>query len=601
MKLENPHLDHFPSLVAMFFDRAERGGDDPFLWRKADRAWHPLSWRQVANQVAALAHNLRELGLKEGDRVVLVSENRPEWCIADLGIMAAGCITVPTYTTNTERDHQHILDNSGAKAVIVSTAKLARTLMPAVMRSEAHIVITMESLRVGQQGEVSVHDWAPLVEGGEAYIEETKARGLGVQREDTACLIYTSGTGGAPRGVMQHHGAILHNAAGAAEVLVNDFGIGDEEVFLSFLPLSHAYEHSGGQFLPIMVGAQIYYSEGLEKLVSNIEETRPTIMGVVPRRFEVIRARMIKAVEKQGKLANWMLNQALRVGEKDYERRMGLLDRPVDLILDKLFRPKIGKRFGGRMKALVSGGAPLNPEIGVFFHSIGLTLLQGYGQTEAGPVISCNRPSAGIKMDTVGPPLMNTEVRIADDGEILVRGELVMKGYWRNQAETERVLVDDWLHTGDIGHIDDKGRIVITDRKKDLIVNDKGDNVSPQRVEGMLTLQPEILQAMVYGDKRPHLVAILVPDPEWAAEWAEAEGLPKDMKLLREHEKFRTAIRAAIDRVNGQLSVIEKVRKFDFADEAFGIENEQMTPSMKIRRHVLRQVYEDKIAALYKG
>ncbi|MFC3786963.1 long-chain acyl-CoA synthetase [Sphingopyxis italica] len=601
MKLENPHLDHFPSLVAMFFDRAERGGEDPFLWRKADRAWHPLSWRQVANQVAALAHNLRELGLKEGDRVVLVSENRPEWCIADLGIMAAGCITVPTYTTNTERDHQHILDNSGAKAVIVSTAKLARTLMPAVMRSEAHIVITMESLRVGQQGEVSVHDWAPLVEGGQAYLEETKARGLGVKREDTACLIYTSGTGGAPRGVMQHHGAILHNAAGAAEVLVNDFGIGDEEVFLSFLPLSHAYEHSGGQFLPIMVGAQIYYSEGLEKLVSNIEETRPTIMVVVPRLFEVIRARMIKAVEKQGRLANWMLNQALRVGEKDYERRMGLLDRPVDLILDKLFRPKIGKRFGGRMKALVSGGAPLNPEIGVFFHSIGLTLLQGYGQTEAGPVISCNRPSAGIKMDTVGPPLMNTEVRIADDGEILVRGELVMKGYWRNQAETERVLVDDWLHTGDIGHIDDKGRIVITDRKKDLIVNDKGDNVSPQRVEGMLTLQPEILQAMVYGDKRPHLVAILVPDPEWAAEWAEAEGLPKDMKLLREHEKFRTAIRAAIDRVNGQLSVIEKVRKFDFADEAFGIENEQMTPSMKIRRHVLRQVYEDKIAALYKG
>lgn len=601
MKLENPHLDHFPSLVAMFFDRAGKGGEDPFLWRKADRAWQPLSWRQVANQVAALAHNLREMGLKDGDRVVLVSENRPEWCIADLGIMAAGCITVPTYTTNTERDHQHILDNSGARAVIVSTAKLARTLMPAVMRSDANIVISMESLRVGQQGDVTVHDWDGLVQGGEAWLAEAQARGAAMKREDTACLIYTSGTGGAPRGVMQHHGAILHNAAGAAEVLVNDFGIGDEEVFLSFLPLSHAYEHSGGQFLPIMVGAQIYYSEGLEKLVSNIEETRPTIMVVVPRLFEVIRARMIKSVEKQGKLANWMLGQALRVGEKDYERRMGVLDRPVDLILDKLFRPKIQKRFGGRMKALVSGGAPLNPEIGVFFHSIGLTLLQGYGQTEAGPVISCNRPSAGIKMDTVGPPLMNTEVRIADDGEILVRGELVMNGYWRNDAETARVLVDGWLHTGDIGHIDDKGRIVITDRKKDLIVNDKGDNVSPQRVEGMLTLQPEILQAMVYGDKRPHLVGILVPDPEWMTEWAEAEGLPKDPMLLREHEIFRTALRAAVDRVNGQLSVIEKVRKFDLADEPFTIENEQMTPSMKIRRHVLREVYADKIAALYKA
>ncbi|MBL0768366.1 long-chain fatty acid--CoA ligase [Sphingopyxis sp. DHUNG17] len=601
MKLENPHLDHFPSLVAMFFDRAEKGGDSPFLWRKADRAWQPLSWNEVANQVAALAHNLRKLGLKEGDRVVLVSENRPEFCIADLGIMAAGCVTVPTYTTNTERDHQHILDNSGARAVIVSTAKLARVLMPAVMRSDAKLVISMEPLRVGQQGDVEICDWAPLVTDGATYVEETKARGLGVKRDDLACLIYTSGTGGAPRGVMQHHGAILHNAAGAAEVLVNDFGIGEEEVFLSFLPLSHAYEHSGGQFLPIMVGAQIYYSEGLEKLVANIEETRPTIMVVVPRLFEVIRARMIKALEKQGKLANWMLAQALRVGEKDYERRMGVLDRPVDMLLNRLFRPKIQKRFGGRMKALVSGGAPLNPEIGVFFHSIGLTLLQGYGQTEAGPVISCNRPKTGLKMDTVGPPLMNTEVRIADDGEICVRGELVMKGYWRNEAETQRVLVDGWLHTGDIGHVDEAGRIVITDRKKDLIVNDKGDNVSPQRVEGMLTLQPEILQAMVYGDKRPHLVGILVPDPEWASEWAEEQGLPKDMKLLREHEKFRAAVRAAVDRVNGQLSVIEKVRKFDFADEPFTIENEQMTPSMKIRRHVLRQVYEEKIASLYKA
>src|SRR5690606_3993089 len=232
MKLENPHLDHFPSLVAMFFDRAARGGDDPFLWRKVDRAWHPLSWRQVAHQVAALAHNLRELGLKEGDRVVLVSENRPEFCIADLGIMAAGCITVPTYTTNTERDHQHILDNSGARAVIVSTAKLARALMPAVLRSNANIVISMEPLRVGQQGDVRWLDWDPLGGGGEARLEAARARGLAMKREDLACLIYTGGTGGAPRGVMQHHGAILHNGAGAAEILVNDFGIGDEEVFL---------------------------------------------------------------------------------------------------------------------------------------------------------------------------------------------------------------------------------------------------------------------------------------------------------------------------------------------------------------------------------
>jgi long-chain acyl-CoA synthetase len=593
-------IDGFPNLVSLFFTRAEEGGDSPFLGHKSDREWVTQSWRSVAGQVAALADSLIKLGLHPGDRVVLVSENRPEWLIADIGIMAAGCVTVPTYTTNTERDHQHILDNSGARAVIVSTAKLARTVMPAALRANVEFVVVMEDLRTAQQGDVRLIDWSTLVQDGEGKVAEAVARARTVRRGDLACLIYTSGTGGAPRGVQQHHGAILHNVEGAAEILDQDFGLGDE-VFLSFLPLSHAYEHTGGQYLPISVGAQIYYAEGLEKLVSNIEEVRPTIMVVVPRLFEVIRARMLKAVEKQGKAANFLLAQALKLGAKDYEHGLSVFDRPMNMVVDRLFRPKIAKRFGGRMKAMVAGGAPLNPEIGVFFHSIGLTLLQGYGQTEAGPVISCNRPRVGLKMDTVGPPLKNTEVRIAADGEICVRGELVMHGYWRNEAETARVLVDGWLLTGDIGHIDDQGRIVITDRKKDIIVNDKGDNVSPQRVEGMLTLQPEIQQAMVHGDKRPHLVGIIVPDPEWALDWAKAAGLPTDMNLLQQHASFRTAVREAVDRVNQQLSVIEKVRKFEFADEPFTIENEQMTPSLKIRRHVLNTIYADRIASMYKA
>jgi long-chain acyl-CoA synthetase len=603
-------IDGYPNLVSLFYARVAEGGDTPFLWRKSDRVWTSQSWREIGEQVAALAASLRAAGLNAGDRVVLVAENRPEWFVADLGIMAAGCVTVPTYTTNTERDHQHILDNSGARAVIVSTAKLTRNVMPAALRSPVEFVVVMEEMRMGQQGDVRVVDWAAMTADGAQHVAATIERAATVRRGDLACLIYTSGTGGAPRGVRQHHGAILHNVEGAAAIVDEDFGIADE-VFLSFLPLSHAYEHSGGQFLPLIMGGQIYYSEGLEKLVSNIEEVRPTIMVVVPRLFEVIRARMLKAVEKQGKAANFFLRQALRIGAKDYAGKVPLWDRPLDMVVDRLFRPKIQTRFGGRMKALVSGGAPLNPDIGIFFHSIGLTLLQGYGQTESGPIISCNRPSVGLRMDTVGPPLKNTEVRIAEDGEILVRGELVMHGYWNNEAETARVLKHDpaeagaakgpWLHTGDIGVIDEAGRIKITDRKKDIIVNDKGDNVSPQRVEGMLTLQPEILQAMVHGDKRPHIVGIIVPDPEWACEWAKAAGLPCDVTLLQQHDKFRSAVRAAVDRVNADLSVIEKVRKFDFADEPFTIENEQMTPSLKIRRHVLNQVYADKIGALYKS
>jgi long-chain acyl-CoA synthetase len=246
-------------------------------------------------------------------------------------------------------------------------------------------------------------------------------------------------------------------------------------------------------------------------------------------------------------------------------------------------RKKVRAKVGGRVKAWVSGGAPLNPEVGIFFQSLGITFLQGYGQTEAGPVISCNRPSAGIRLDTVGVPVKNTEVRFADDGEITVRGENVMHGYWRNPDETARVLNDGWLATGDVGHFDEKGRIVITDRKKDLIVNDKGDNIAPQRVEGMLTLQAEIAQAMVYGDRRPHMVALLVPD----AEIASAPDL---------HQRLQRAV----DRVNADLSVIERIRRFIVADEPFSIENEQLTPSMKIRRHVIGKAYGERLDGLYR-
>jgi long-chain acyl-CoA synthetase len=591
-------FERFPNLVAMFFARARELGDAPFLLAKHDDAWVPISWAAAAKTVAALAAGLNALGLGRGDRIVLVSENRPEWCLSDLAIMAAGCVTVPTYTTNTTRDHAHILENAEAAAVIVSTAKLSHALLPAVLRSSScRHLIGIEPLRAGQQsGTIDFHDWHALA--ATPADVETCAAAADFARGDLACIIYTSGTGGAPRGVRHHHGAILHNVGGCIDIIANDFGWGDE-AFLSFLPLSHAYEHSGGQYLPIGLGGRIYYAESLEKLAANIEEVRPTIMVVVPRLFEVLRARMAKTVAKKGRAANFLLARALSVGRRATEGRAAFWDRPMDLILSRTLRPQVQAKFGGRLKAMVSGGAPLNPEVGLFFQSLGVMLLQGYGQTESGPVISCNRPGAGIAMDTVGPPLKDTEVRIAEDGEILVRGELVMHGYWRNEVETARVLVDGWLHTGDVGHLDAKGRIVITDRKKDLIVNDKGDNVAPQKVEGMLTVQPEIGQAMVTGDRRPYLVGLVVPDPEWAGEWARENAA--DPETLAANPAFQRAIMGAVDRVNAELSVIEKVRRVAIADEAFGIDNEQLTPSMKIRRHKIREVYGARLDALYRG
>ena len=592
-----------PNLVSLFLARADMRGDKPFLSAKHGGAWQSLSWAEVARQVCVMAQALRGIGLEDGDRVMLVAENRPEWCIADLAVMAAGCISVPAYITNTERDHLHILENSGARAVIVSSAKLAKPLLPAVLRIEGcEHVIAIEDFRMPQLGAgTDCHGWAGMVSGDAAAARTAvEARIANIARSDNACIIYTSGTGGAPRGVCQHHGAILCNIEGAATILAEDFGW-DDEVFLSFLPLSHAYEHTGGQFLPIGMGAEIYYSEGLEKLASNIEEVRPTIMVVVPRLFEVLRTRIMKQVEKQGRAANFLMDRALAIGTKKAAGKNRLIDRPMDFLIDRALRPKIRAKFGGRMKAMVSGGAPLNPEIGVFFDAMGLTMLQGYGQTEAGPIISCNRPRAGLKMDTVGPPMDGVEVRIAEDGEILVRGELVMRGYWRNAAETAKALRDGWLYTGDIGHIDGAGRIVITDRKKDMIVNDKGDNIAPQRIEGMLTLQPEIAQAMVIGDKRPYIVALVVPDAEWALEWAQRDGAKFDFTPLQSLPAFRSAIRTAIDRVNAEVSVTEKVRQFAFADEAFSTDNEEMTPSLKIRRHKLKERYGARLDGLYKA
>ena len=600
------------NLVALFLARADALGETPFLRARRDGTWSAISWAEAARQVCLLAEGLRGIGIQASDRIMLVSENRPEWVIADLAIMAAGAITVPAYITNTERDHLHILENSGARAVIVSGTRLAKPLLPAVTRCDAAShVIAIEPLGIQQSGAVEYHDIAALCTGNPgAARAAVEARVAGMTRDDVACLIYTSGTGGAPRGVMQHHGAILRNVDGAARVIAEDFGWDasgrEREVFLSFLPLSHALEHTGGLYFPIGLGAEIWFAEGLDKLALNIEQARPTIMIVVPRLFEVLRTRIIKQIEKQGRVATFLLDRAMEIGRHKAEKgRRRLIDVPLDLLIEHTLRPKIRARFGGRMKALVSGGAPLNPEIGGFFDAVGLTLLQGYGLTESGPVASVNRPRVGIRMDTVGPPMAGVAVRIAPDGEICIAGELVMKGYWRNEAETARVLRPDadgrvWLYTGDVGHIDDKGRIVITDRKKDMIVNDKGDNISPQKLEGMLTLQPEIAQAMVAGDKRPYVVGLIVPDCEWAVEWACAEGEKFDMRALQALPAFRSAVRAAIDRVNDELSITEKVRQFAFADEAFGIENEEMTPSMKIRRHKLKERYGDRLDALFK-
>ena len=594
--------DNWQSLPQLFFEKAAERGAAPLFWAKRNDTWQPTTWAQASDDVRALARGLLSLGVTPGDRVLLVSENRPEWGITDLAIMAAGAITVPAYTTNTVDDHTHLITDCDPKVTIVSSDQLAERLLPAMRNTgTASTVVTLEGTG-GQSDGIEIINWRDLMGDSAAGADDIDGQIATIARTDTACLIYTSGTGGAPKGVMLSHGAILCNCTGAYH-LFNDAGMLDidSETFLSFLPLSHSYEHTAGLHFPISIGAEIYYAEGVDKLSANMAETRPTIMTAVPRLYESMHQRIVSGIERKGGLSEKLFKKTVALGIKQYENGtagMSLLERLQNKLLDRLVRKKVGERFGGRLKAFVSGGAPLNYDIGVFFLALGVRLLQGYGQTETAPVVSANLPGK-IKIDTVGPAFPGVDVKIAADGEILIHGELTMQGYWNAPELTAEALIDGWVHTGDIGELDEDGYIKITDRKKDIIVNSGGDNVSPQRVEGVLVFEPEFGQAMVHGDKRAHLVAVVVPDEGFTAEWAKANNLENDLAALADSEAFHERLREGLERANARLSPIEQVRRFIIAAEGFTTENGMMTPSLKIRRHEIRKLYGERLEALY--
>jgi len=589
------------NLPSMFFKQAEKYGDAPFLWTKDGETGEfvPTSWNDAADQVRALARSLYKIGVRPGDRVLLVSENRTEWSIADLAIMCVGALTVPAYTTNTERDHLHAIEDSGAGIAIISTKKLAQPFLHAALDSgRCRHAIMMEDWGQSFVGDINITRWEDMISQGRGLTDDIDAWVANIERDQLACLIYTSGTGGAPKGVMLSHGAILSNCMGAFDI-IETLGI-EEEVFLSFLPLSHSYEHTAGLYFPMSIGAQIYYAESLDRLAANLAEVRPTIMTAVPRLYEMLYQRMSRMVEKEGGFKQKLFNLTLKLGRKTYEKQpLSLIEKIQNFVCEILLRRKLRQRFGGRIKAMVSGGGPLNYELGVLFVSCGIRILQGYGQTEFAPVVSCNR-AENNKLRTVGPPMVGAEAKIADDGEILLRGESMMKGYWNLPEVTAATIIDGWLHTGDIGKFDEEGSLVITDRKKDIIVNSGGDNISPQRIEGLLTLETEISQAMVYGDDKPYLVAVLWPDEDFMREFAKENGIENNIDLLGENEEFRKKIRTAVDHVNRRLSTIEKVRSFTFAESPFSIDNEMLTPSMKIRRHKIKAAYGQALDALYQ-
>lgn len=557
----NDRVDGWPSLPAMMLGRARQWGGRTHMRYYAEGGWRALSWAEFARQVGGVARGLRQFGIVPGDRVVVVSENRPEVSIAETAIMCLRAIPVPAYTTSTTEDWRHLIQDCGAVAALTSTAKFAARLREAASTAPY-------AFRTLTFADAEYQAW----QADTAPVADIEAEVADIPPGALACLLYSSGTSGSPRGVMLPHRAVLANCRGVA-ALLHEAGL-DGGKYLSFLPLSHAYEHTVGLFILPSCGFEVWYSRGVEHLATEFTEVRPHVVTVVPRVLELIRTRIEGAARKQSGVAQRLFQLALATGRRRADGATTVLDRIATPVLDRLVRSKVQARFGGRLVFAVSGGARLEPDTAAFFVALGVPILQGYGQTEAGPVVSVNRPHA-IRAETVGPPLPGVEVRIAGDGEILVRGDLVMDGYWNKPDATAKALDGGWLHTGDVGGLDAEGHLRITDRKRDMIVLPGGEKVWPARVEGLLAAEAEVLQAVVAATDRAGLCALLVP-----TDGVEAEALS-----------------AAVQRVNARLAAVERVRRFE-AVPPFTIENGLLTPSHKVRRALVLKTYADRIAAL---
>ncbi|HEY1411130.1 MAG TPA: long-chain fatty acid--CoA ligase [Rhodopila sp.] len=558
----------WPNLASMMFALARRWPDKPMLRAWRDGAWHSTTWGEFGRMAASCARNLRAAGVAAGDRVVLCMENRPEFSIAETALMAIRAVPVPAYTTNTIDDQAHLLRDSGARAAIVSSGALADRLRAAAAKVNGLDMLIV----INETDDNGGSHWSDLA-GDRQPQDDIEVEAALIPATALACLIYTSGTGGAPRGVMLPHRCILSNCAGAFE-LVRPLALKDE-VYLSYLPVSHAYEHTVGQFFFLSLGTEVVYARGVEHLAADMLSVRPTILTAVPRVLEVIRMRVLGQVQRETPLRQRLFQMALTIGLKRLDgAKLTLSEHLLDPILDRLVRAKVRARFGGRLIAAMSGGARLEPEVGRFFLALGLKIMQGYGQTEAGPVISANPPDR-IRIDTVGVPLQDVDLRIAEDGEILVRGGLVMDGYWNRPQDTEAVIRDGWLHTGDIGALEG-GYLRITDRKKDMIVLSGGENVSPAKIEGMLMAETEIAQAVVTGEGRSGVSALVVP----------ADGYDD------------VAVALAVSRTNHRLSVTERIRKHAIVSP-FTVENGLLTPSQKIRRLLVMRANAHIVAGLH--
>ena len=566
------NINKINNLLELFYQQYQKQNKENIFLESLKEPRKQYSWEDVYLNINKLSEEISK-HIKKGDRCLLVSENRPEWMISDLSIMLSGGVTVPAYTTYTERDYEYIIDDCTPTIIVISD-KIQHEKVKNIISKKNFIkkVIFFENIKnINEEINLNIQDIFYRNNYSNKNFYDLK-----IQRRDMACIIYTSGTQGNPKGVMLSHGGILNNCEGANQLLKKF--ISKKPNFLTWLPLSHSYEHTV-QFVQIVVGARVFYAESIDKLIKNMGDCSPEIMTAVPRFYQNLYQKINASFSKVTGLKKFLANQTIQLGKKKLNKqRLSLFESLVNFICEKLVRKKIKNQFGGNLKTFISGGGALDKEVGSFLNAIGLPTLQGYGLTETSPVVSCNSIDE-IKVETVGRPFKGNLVKIADDGEILVKGENVMLGYWKNDEETNKVLKNGWLSTGDLGIFDGEF-LKITDRKKDIIITPGGDNISPIKIENDLNKSDFIEQSLVYGDNKPYLVSLLILNQEY--------------KNISEEE-----VQQEIDKINKNLSKIEKIKKFIIIKDQFTIENNMMTPTLKLKRYKIIKKYQIELEKLF--
>ena len=560
------------NLLELFYNQYQTQDKTSVFLQSLKEVEKKYSWEDVYSNVIKLSEEISKY-IKKGDRCLLISENRPEWMISDLSIMLSRGITVPAYTTYSERDYEYIIEDCTPAIVIVSD-KIQYEKIKNIIKKKIFIkkIILFEKIEnISGEFNLNIKDiFKRKIKSDLNFLD------LEIRRKDVACIIYTSGTQGNPKGVMLSHGGILNNCEGAYELLKTF--ISKKPKFLTWLPLSHSYEHTV-QFAQIVVGARVFYAESIDKLIKNMSDCSPEIMTAVPRFYQNLYQKINASFSKATGLKKLLVNQTVELGKKKLNKqRFSLTENWINFICEILVRKKIKNQFGGNLKTFISGGGALDKEVGSFLIAIGLPTLQGYGLTETSPVVSCNSIE-DIRVETVGKPFKGNTVKIADDGEILIKGENVMLGYWKNEEETNKVLKNGWLFTGDIGEFDNN-YLKITDRKKDIIITPGGENISPVKIENDLVKIDFIEQALVFGDYKPYLVSLIV--------------LSKDRKYL-----VNEKIQKEIEKLNKGLTKIEKIKKFLIIKDQFTIENGMMTPTLKLKRYKIIKKYKIELEKLY--